>query len=211
MGVNGTGRLVIVSNRLPATVRVERRGLKVVESTGGLAAGLGPAHARTQGLWFGWPGISKRLPPRQRARIDAALPKHRESAVNLVHYLALRKQDIHRLQLDLAALGLSSLGRCEGHVRDTLLRILAWLSGGRGDAMEAGADEPLDWSRAESILHELSNTFPNDQEIAQALVISDKLVKTHVSNILSKLNLEDRTQLAIYAIKKGLVNPDLST
>lgn len=48
----------------------------------------------------------------------------------------------------------------------------------------------------------------SNQEIAQALVISEKTVKTHVSNILSKLQLEDRTQLAIYAIKKGLTSPD---
>jgi NarL family two-component system response regulator LiaR len=48
----------------------------------------------------------------------------------------------------------------------------------------------------------------SNQEIAQTLVISDKTVKTHVSNILGKLNMEDRTQLAIYAIKKGLVRPD---
>ena len=46
----------------------------------------------------------------------------------------------------------------------------------------------------------------SNQEIAQELVISEKTVKTHVSNILTKLQLEDRTQLAIYAIKKGLVN-----
>ncbi len=45
----------------------------------------------------------------------------------------------------------------------------------------------------------------SNSEIARALVISDKTVKTHVSNILSKLDLEDRTQLAIYAIKNGLV------
>jgi len=44
----------------------------------------------------------------------------------------------------------------------------------------------------------------SNHEIAQELVISEKTVKTHVSNILSKLHLEDRTQLAIYAIKKGL-------
>ena len=46
----------------------------------------------------------------------------------------------------------------------------------------------------------------NNSDIAQALVISDKTVKTHISNILSKLHLEDRTQLAIYAIKHGLVD-----
>jgi NarL family two-component system response regulator LiaR len=46
----------------------------------------------------------------------------------------------------------------------------------------------------------------SNSEIAHALVISDKTVKTHVSNILSKLQLEDRTQLAIYAIKHGLAD-----
>jgi NarL family two-component system response regulator LiaR len=45
----------------------------------------------------------------------------------------------------------------------------------------------------------------NNREIAQELFISEKTVKTHVSNILSKLNLEHRTQLAIYAIKNKLV------
>jgi two-component system, NarL family, response regulator LiaR len=46
----------------------------------------------------------------------------------------------------------------------------------------------------------------NNQAIAQELVISEKTVKTHISNILGKLNLEDRTQLAIYAIKHGLAD-----
>lgn len=46
----------------------------------------------------------------------------------------------------------------------------------------------------------------NNSEIAHALVISDKTVKTHISNILSKLHLDDRTQLAIYAIKHGWVD-----
>jgi len=46
----------------------------------------------------------------------------------------------------------------------------------------------------------------SNQDIAEELVISEKTVKTHVSNVLSKLDLEDRTQLAIFAIKKGLVD-----
>ena len=48
----------------------------------------------------------------------------------------------------------------------------------------------------------------NNHEIAQELVISEKTVKTHISNILGKLHLEDRTQLAIYAYKTGLVELD---
>jgi DNA-binding NarL/FixJ family response regulator/predicted Ser/Thr protein kinase len=44
----------------------------------------------------------------------------------------------------------------------------------------------------------------NNQQIAQQLTISEKTVKTHVSNILGKLQVDDRTQAAIYALKKGL-------
>jgi DNA-binding NarL/FixJ family response regulator/predicted Ser/Thr protein kinase len=44
----------------------------------------------------------------------------------------------------------------------------------------------------------------NNQQIAQTLTISEKTVKTHVSNILGKLEVDDRTQAAIYALKKGL-------
>lgn len=44
----------------------------------------------------------------------------------------------------------------------------------------------------------------SNQEIGEALFISEKTVKTHVSNILSKLNLADRTQAALYAVRRGL-------
>jgi NarL family two-component system response regulator LiaR len=44
----------------------------------------------------------------------------------------------------------------------------------------------------------------SNREIARELVLSEKTVKTHVSNILSKLHLADRTQAAIYALKEGL-------
>ena len=44
-----------------------------------------------------------------------------------------------------------------------------------------------------------------NKEIAQALYISEKTVKNHVSNILRKLDLSDRTQAAVYAIRHGLV------
>ena len=46
----------------------------------------------------------------------------------------------------------------------------------------------------------------NNREIAAKLVISDKTVKTHVSSILGKLHLEDRTQAAIYALRHGLAS-----
>jgi hypothetical protein len=42
-------------------------------------------------------------------------PEHAASAKNLMHYLALRRHDIRRLQSRLAALGLSSLRRMQAH------------------------------------------------------------------------------------------------
>ena len=45
----------------------------------------------------------------------------------------------------------------------------------------------------------------SNQEIADSLFITLKTVKTHVSNILSKLEVEDRTQATIYAFKHGLI------
>ncbi|MCU0486266.1 MAG: response regulator transcription factor [Anaerolineales bacterium] len=44
----------------------------------------------------------------------------------------------------------------------------------------------------------------NNREIAEKMVISEKTVKTHVSNLLDKLGLEDRTRAAIWALKHGL-------
>ncbi len=45
----------------------------------------------------------------------------------------------------------------------------------------------------------------SNKEIASVLVITEKTVKAHVSSILSKLNLSDRTQAALYAVKNGIV------
>ncbi|MFJ6716985.1 MULTISPECIES: response regulator transcription factor [unclassified Streptomyces] len=45
-----------------------------------------------------------------------------------------------------------------------------------------------------------------NREIARALVLSEKTVKTHVSNILMKLDLSDRTQAALWAVRHGIVD-----
>ena len=45
----------------------------------------------------------------------------------------------------------------------------------------------------------------SNQEIADELVVSIKTVKTHVSNILAKLEVDSRTQAAVFAIRKGLI------
>jgi len=46
----------------------------------------------------------------------------------------------------------------------------------------------------------------SNKEIASELYISEKTVKNHLTNIFRKIEVEDRTQAAVYAIKQGLIN-----
>ena len=46
------------------------------------------------------------------------------------------------------------------------------------------------------------------QDIAETLVVSERTVRTHVSNILSKLHLANRTQAALYALREGIARLD---
>lgn len=59
--------------------------------------------------------------------------------------------------------------------------------------------------REMEVLRELGRGLTN-KEISETLYIGIKTVKTHVSNILSKLELEDRTKAAVYANKHGLTD-----
>ena len=45
----------------------------------------------------------------------------------------------------------------------------------------------------------------SNEEIAANLIISEKTVKNHIANIFSKLQVNDRTQAVLYALRKGLV------
>ena len=58
--------------------------------------------------------------------------------------------------------------------------------------------------RENDVLALLAQGYSN-KDIAQDLDLSEKTVKTHVSNILGKLNVPSRTQAALYAVRAGLV------
>jgi NarL family two-component system response regulator LiaR len=86
----------------------------------------------------------------------------------------------------------------------------------------------LDPEIARKLMHEFSNPQParpkhdlterelevlglislgrSNKEISETLVLSEKTVKTHVSNILQKLHLSDRTQAAVYALRERIVD-----
>lgn len=64
--------------------------------------------------------------------------------------------------------------------------------------------EPESLTTREREVMDLVAQGMSNKAIAEKLVISEKTVKTHISSLLGKLNLGDRTQMAIYAIKHGL-------
>ena len=80
-----------------------------------------------------------------RDAVDGAHPHYRDSARNLLHYLALRQSDLRNLQNDLALLGLSRLGRAEAHVMGSLEAVLTALRALAGQPPASDAEEvPID-------------------------------------------------------------------
>ncbi len=87
-----------------------------------------------------------------------------------------------------------------------ILTEFSHLSGGRA----------VDNARTKAVPHNLSGREvtvlrhvaegKTNKEIANTLNLSEKTVKNHIRNIFSKLNVFDRTQAAIYALKNGLID-----
>jgi trehalose 6-phosphate synthase/phosphatase len=69
-----SGRIIVVSNRLPITLKLGAEGVEVRTSSGGLASGLSSVHASGKSLWIGWPGVNTE-PGAERERIDQAMPE----------------------------------------------------------------------------------------------------------------------------------------
>jgi NarL family two-component system response regulator LiaR len=80
-------------------------------------------------------------------------------------------------------------------------RVVQELHGARTDAFNPFSDLS---ERELEVLRLIADGMGNG-EIAQRLVISEKTVKSHVSNILSKLHVADRTQAAVYAWREGVM------
>ncbi|MEM8531399.1 MAG: response regulator transcription factor [Chloroflexota bacterium] len=74
-----------------------------------------------------------------------------------------------------------------------------------GETRTSPLDELTD--RERDVLSCIARGMSN-AEIANSLMIGERTVKTHVSNILSKLHLQDRTQAALFALRERLVPLD---
>jgi pyruvate kinase len=79
---------------------------------------------------------------------------HRGSARNLAHYLALRRHDIRQVQTKLASLGLSSLGRTEGHVMGGIRAVLTILNllGAEETALSPSAEPVIEFGEDRILL-----------------------------------------------------------
>ena len=85
-------------------------------------------------------------------------------------------------------------------------RLMHEYRGGENESMQAYMQLT---NREQEVLELIAKGMSNAQ-IAEQLVISEKTVKSHVSNILSKLHFADRTQVAVFAWKEGIVKKEES-
>lgn len=102
--------------------------------------------------------------------LSAVHPGYRDSARNLLHYLALRGSDIQELQENLAALGLSSLDRAERNVMASVSTVQTALREMAGDTALASAVEPgaleLRNSRADSHKKAILGDAPDGRDVS---------------------------------------------
>ena len=76
-----TGFLLVVSNRLPVTVKASGDSVEVTPSVGGLATGLRGLHEQQESLWIGWTGVEGELTPAAEQAMQERLAAQRLVAV----------------------------------------------------------------------------------------------------------------------------------
>ena len=97
----------------------------------------------------------------------------------------------------------AAIGEAVLHPR-VAARVIRELQGMRGDKVNPFTELS---ERELEVLKLIADGMSN-AEMAAKLVLSEKTIKGHVSNILSKLHLVDRTQAAVYAWREGVVRKD---
>lgn len=121
---------------------------------------------------------------RQLAPRLAAIPEDRRaSARNLLHYLALRQHEIRDLQSDLAALGLSSLGRLESHVLASIDAVLVALERLGGVAPTRRPQPPVGFREGPALLAartaDLLGARPVDRSVRVMVTMPSEAAEHH--------------------------------
>jgi pyruvate kinase len=112
---------------------------------------------------------------------------YRDSARNLLHYLALRRRDLRQAQQQLAALGLSSLGRSESHVMQNLEAVLG-------------------------VLHRLAGfdgRTPNPSRSSVSLAEGQRLLGEHTRTLLGRVPGRRRVRIMVTMPSKAADDYDL--
>jgi pyruvate kinase len=104
-------------------------------------------------------------------RLAEVHANYRRSARNLLHYLAMRRHDLRSLQLRLAPLGLSSLGRAESHVLATVDAVLKVLHRLAGRDWESRDEERVDFADGQRLLAEHTDALLGPVEPARGVRI----------------------------------------
>jgi DNA-binding NarL/FixJ family response regulator len=71
----------------------------------------------------------------------------------------------------------------------------------------AGQESQIPLTRREREIASLIGQGKSNKQIADELVMSERTVEWHASNILSKLDLQSRAQVAVWAVRQGLASP----
>jgi trehalose 6-phosphate synthase/phosphatase len=112
------GRVLIVSNRLPVTVKVDNGRATVERSVGGLATGLRGPHERSDGLWIGWPG--------KLGELDASLTDEIERRLTALRTVPVSLDDD---EVDVFYEGISNgvlWPICHDRIESLPLRVTGW-------------------------------------------------------------------------------------
>jgi NarL family two-component system response regulator LiaR len=99
--------------------------------------------------------------------------------------------------------------RGESSLHPTIARkLLQEIAGPARKPAPTGADRVDPLTEREIDVLKLVAQGQNNREIGEQLFISEATVRTHMSNILSKLHLASRTQAALYALREGIASLD---